>query len=123
MAYRDTPAYILADLIDNIHRKYQGANWYDKLVTTLDVWWDDRVDIKFGSRRMGNTTRQVNYAVDQLFKGNTVLCLDHHQEGENRMANERLANLIMKRLYNEHQFMFDRFVFKKNDLLIYLKDK
>jgi hypothetical protein len=49
-------------------------------------------------RRTGNTTRQVNYAVEQLFKGFVVQVKDHFQEGKNTAANQELFRRILKRL-------------------------
>lgn len=53
-------------------------------------------------RRNGNTTRQVDFAIQKLFEGYTVKIEDHSLVGV-RM-NVRLQELIMKRLELEHMF-------------------
>lgn len=53
-------------------------------------------------RRDGNTTRLVDFYIQLLFRGYTVKCLDHHKLGEHRESNERLLNLILRRLALEH---------------------
>ena len=54
-------------------------------------------------RRDGNTTRQIDFAVQQMFKGKTVAVHDHYMGGINRDANIRLADLIYKRMATEHK--------------------
>lgn len=52
-------------------------------------------------RRNGNTTRQVDYAIDRLFKGDRVIVIDHYGS---RKASERLLGLIINRLNIEHGY-------------------
>jgi hypothetical protein len=51
-------------------------------------------------RRCGNTTRIVDNAIQKLFEGKEVLCLDHTNMGN---EHRRLAHLILQRLKDEHQ--------------------
>lgn len=60
------------------------------------------VDIRIG-RYKGNTTRQVNKAIDLLFDGYVVIIKDHWENGENIDANYELFNAIILRLKTEHQ--------------------
>lgn len=55
-----------------------------------------------GLRADGNTTRQINFAIENLFKGNAVICLDHHQQGTNVAANGMFLDRILRRLKAEH---------------------
>lgn len=55
-------------------------------------------------RRVGNTTRQIDEAVQLLFAGFIVKCEDHHEDGKNHDSNVRLYNLIIKRLITEHHY-------------------
>lgn len=54
-------------------------------------------------RQCGNTTRQVDFAIQKFFKGYVVHLRDHFQDGKNRRANERMLQLILQRLSREHQ--------------------
>lgn len=63
------------------------------------------------NRASGNTIRQVDLAIQSLFDGDVVVCFDHYQYGDHRMSNERLLDMIIKRLVMEHkrvQFKADR---------------
>lgn len=53
-------------------------------------------------RRIGNTTRIVDKAIQMLFYGEEVIVEDHYQNGKHRQANEMLMKRIMMRLHNEH---------------------
>ena len=72
--------------------EYRGMN-ISKTVSTLD----DAVEIR-NQRNCGNTTRQVNYAVDKLFDGYSVLIKDHAYNGTDIRLNEALLNSIIDRL-------------------------
>ena len=50
-------------------------------------------------RRVGNTTRLIDYYVQKLFRGGIVKVKDHH---EHRHADEDLTCRIMERLKREH---------------------
>lgn len=52
-------------------------------------------------RRCGNTTRQVDEWVQELFENNEVVVVDHaHREGN--YANKHAERMLFNRLYNEH---------------------
>lgn len=51
-------------------------------------------------RRVGNTTRQINYTIEMLFRGYIVRVLDHSNI---RAANKDLLNRILRRLEIEHK--------------------
>jgi len=53
-------------------------------------------------RRVGNTTRQIDYAIQLLFTGHTVVVKDHWYKGERRDPNEYLFYRILDRLALEH---------------------
>ena len=53
-------------------------------------------------RRMGNTTRLIDYAIQIIFSGETVVIKDHHESGKNYSENKRLFDLIVRRLEIEH---------------------
>jgi hypothetical protein len=54
-------------------------------------------------RRKGNSTKQIDFAINVLFKGYEVKVLDHYENGTNRKANEDLFERILKRLSAEHR--------------------
>lgn len=78
-------------------------------------------DIRSG-RISGNSIRQVDFAIDQLYKGNIVKVEDHRDYGNNRAANRYLYNMIVKRLEAEHNLRFlfatDKVRLNKNNLEI-----
>lgn len=51
-------------------------------------------------RRVGNTTRQVDFAINQLFHHVSVLVKDHHNS---KVTNQMLMNKILHRLDTEHK--------------------
>ncbi len=57
------------------------------------------------NRRDGNTTRQVNYGIDELFKGSNVLFSDHFENGQNKNANRNLWLQVLERLKTEHDII------------------
>lgn len=67
-------------------------------------------------RRNGNTTRQINFGIDCLFKGYNVLFRDHYKLGQDNNANDNLYRNTLKRLsleydieHLEKSFEFDKF--------------
>lgn len=62
-----------------------------KVVSTLEVE-------ELAGRCVGNTQRQVDFAINELFKGNSVLVVDHCRFGK---ANEMLFDKIVRRLNME----------------------
>lgn len=65
------------------------------VVSTLEMEFDPE-------RASGNSTRQVNFAIQNLFEGNTVKVQDHYHSGQCRQANLVLFNNILRRLNSEH---------------------
>lgn len=53
-------------------------------------------------RAKGNTTRQVDEAIQLLFQGKEIKIEDHYQFGSSESANMNLFNRIAGRLYSEH---------------------
>lgn len=78
-------------------------------------------DIRSG-RITGNSIRQVDFAIDQLYQGKIIKVEDHIENGRNRAANRYLYNRIIKRLELEHNLMFlfatDKIRLDKNNLEI-----
>lgn len=70
---------------------------YPKLVDLLDP------TLVVPGRAQGNTTRQVDKAIQLLFKGHPILVLDNYLEGELRQANDYLFNKIVDRMHLEHK--------------------
>jgi len=53
-------------------------------------------------RKYGNSTRQIDKAIQDLFNGYTVVVEDHHDTGKNRQSNILLYERILDRLELEH---------------------
>lgn len=53
-------------------------------------------------RAVGNSTRQVDLAIQILFEDKEVHILDHCEQGQSKKANADLRNRIMLRLNAEH---------------------
>lgn len=53
-------------------------------------------------RADGNTTRQIDFAVQKLFEGKIVWVQDHWQNGAFKAGNRSLAISIARRLNAEH---------------------
>jgi hypothetical protein len=51
-------------------------------------------------RRIGTTTRLADYYIQRLFKGETCEIIDHRPT---KAANRHLVEIIIQRLWNEHQ--------------------
>jgi len=62
------------------------------------------VEIK-NLRNCGNTTRQVNQAIEYLFQGYRVIVLDHHDMGKNHCVNRYLLGRIIDRLKKDYPYM------------------
>lgn len=88
-------------IIDNriLHKeigefKYQVKGWGDCYAPI------EPTEIRRG-RCVGNTTRQVDRAIQMLYSGKTIICFDHfsYQQGEPvKDCNEHLFNRILSRL-------------------------
>ena len=61
-------------------------------------------------RMDGNTTRQVDFAIQKLYEGFIIKVEDHYLM---RKANERLFNLILRRLELEHRLPY---LYEKNKI-------
>ena len=68
------------------------------------------------ARRDGNTTRQINFGIDCLFKGYDVKFSDHYKQGQDNNANDNLYCNTLKILSFEYDlehlkksFEFDKF--------------
>lgn len=83
------------------------------LVPIGPIYWSIRA-----GRNVGNTTRQVDIAIDQLFKGNKVKVLDHRQEGKDKDANKVLMSRIIKRLKNEHKIKESDYKIEENTIML-----
>lgn len=80
-----------------------NAITFDRLVerkSTLNAY------IQKSGRKMGNSTRQINLAIDLLFEGYKVVVTDHWKNGRDLIANRDLLRRIVKRL--EHEFLIER---------------
>lgn len=49
-------------------------------------------------RHCGNTTRQIDWAIQQLYNGKVVQLKDHHLGGTHLEANDNMWKEVMKRL-------------------------
>lgn len=54
-------------------------------------------------RKIGNSTRQIDAAIQYFFQGYKVVIRDHYMQGENRKANELLFHRVISRLRMEHE--------------------
>jgi len=69
-------------------------------------------------RKDGNTTRQINFAVERLFKGDRVIVRDHF---DNKFAHRILLEKIIDRLVVEHKIDFIRVLIDPVNFEIELK--
>jgi len=73
------------------------------VITIVDAPVVSTIEMEFDpDRASGNTTRQVNFAIQNLFEGNTVKVQDHAGKGKSHRANIVLFNNILRRLNSEH---------------------
>lgn len=79
----------------------------------------DGVTIK-DQRGCGNSTRQVDRAIQILFEDGEVLILDHHMNGHNSDMNEFLFEKVVRRITVEYRNMVQqkRFVFNRGKSVI-----
>lgn len=77
-------------------------------------------------RVQGNSLRQIDLAIQLLFGGNIVVCLDHHENGEHQIANRMLLERIIRRLEFEHSRWNNGeekfYIVDKTDCIVYLKE-
>ncbi len=83
-------------------RDYQARN---KLVSTFEL-------AARKARRCGNTTRQVDFAVQELFDDKAVLVRDHSQSP---VASKRLCIAIVHRIEKEHYFKVEMYEHKNTE--------
>lgn len=69
-------------------------------------------------RRDGNTTRQINFAIERLFKGDRVIVRDHFAATQ---AHRNLLEIIIDRLVVEHRLDFNKILIDPINLEIELK--
>ena len=74
-----------------------------------------------GNRRDGNSTRQIDLAIQLLFEGIPILVEDHWMQGTHREANRNLFGRIMDRMRFEHQST--PIFFDKKRLIISLNEE
>lgn len=74
-------------------------------------------------RIIGNSTRQVDEAIQSLFNGFIVVCEDHHQEGRNRNANKNLFGRIIRRIASEHPTDYPHLKWNTETFEVWLDDK
>jgi len=77
----------------------------------------------YNDRCCGNSTRQIDNAIQLLFKGYIVKVEDHYELGNHRKANINLFNRIYDRLHLEHSNsnLIDKIRFNRDKLTIEFK--
>lgn len=74
-------------------------------------------------RRSGNSTRQINAAIDYLFLGYKIKIIDHAINSQGKQSldvSENLMGRIKKRLKFEHGLSDKDFVYNENDVTMWL---
>lgn len=56
---------------------------------------------------MGNSTRLIDYYIQELFQKGVIEIKDHYKEGKHDDANNNLYERISNRLYREHRRLFE----------------
>ena len=69
-------------------------------------------------RQCGNTTRQADFAVEQILNNKKVKVIDHTEIDK---ASDHLFDLIIKKLISEYKFNLCELSFNKRDQTIALK--
>ena len=62
----------------------------------------DGIEFNYYQRSCGNSTKQIDLAINLLYNGYKVVVKDHWEGGSHRKANEDLFRRILKRLQFEH---------------------
>jgi hypothetical protein len=65
----------------------------------------ENVTFKNG-KKQGNTTRQIDKAIELLYEGHIVVCEDHYKDGQSRQANINLFKKVLHRLECEHNLEY-----------------
>lgn len=66
-------------------------------------------------KQCGNTTRQIDEAIQQLFQNKIIVCRDHYYKKDYKL-NLELYQKILKRLKNEHESIYNKII--KNSKLL-----
>lgn len=64
----------------------------------------DDIDLS-GDRRTGKSIRQIDHAIQILYKYKIVDIKDHHENGKCKHANRILFNRVRARLEMEHRYL------------------
>lgn len=57
-------------------------------------------------RKVGNTTRLIDYYIQELFESGHIRIWDHYTNGHHKEANSNLYERICNRLYKEHPGLY-----------------
>ena len=78
-------------------------------------------------RRCGNTTRQVDIWVQELFDTGEAYVVDHAHRSERgvplNVANKYALNILFRRLYNEHALDKTDYTYNRTTNIVKLKNK
>jgi len=61
---------------------------------------------KIPGRMTGNSTRQIDLAIQLFYTHQIVEIRDHYKWGESKRVNKFLFNRVIKRLYAEHRLKY-----------------
>jgi hypothetical protein len=79
----------------NYHQKIEEESKYENIYL-------NNVNLIKPGRRVGNTTRLLNYYIEELFTKGEIVVKDHHNS---YVISKVLFNKIIKRLEFEHNFI------------------
>jgi len=114
----------------SIHRKGEVTKKliYDLRVKTVGLPENKKPEIELFStlwimifnegRGKGNSTRQVNYAIEMLSNGKNIKVEDHFDNGKSKEANFELFDKIINRIQNESRYLRSILEFDKENLII-----
>lgn len=74
----------------------------------------------YSDRQCGNTTRQVDKAIEIVFNGDICIVRDHNENGINMFSNRLLFKKILRRLSYEHGILSSGLIINKIRLTIQL---
>jgi hypothetical protein len=105
-------------IVDDLYSKYNTVVNGERVYSTLEGFTG-----YVSGRRVGNTTRLVDHAVQMIFSNKAIIAHDHYLHGTDREANRHLFRKIMERLVQEHNFQalknekniyvdYDKFIIK-----------
>ena len=58
-------------------------------------------------RHVGNSTRLIDYYIQELYNNGVIQVMDHHEEGKHQKPNDNLYERISNRLYREHRGLYE----------------